>query len=120
MLFFSVAVRPQACQVTIKGLQGFSQSDIEAIFEEAVGAPPLEVSVIDNPNRTRGLAFVKFDTPELARAVRHSPSRAVNRTYGCRRDGEREGTSGRGNILGDGESGIGLGSTQKGRGGNSS
>lgn len=59
----------QACTVVIKGLQGFPKSDIEAIFEEAVGTAPIEVKVIENPNRTRGTAFVKFDTPELARAV---------------------------------------------------
>lgn len=59
----------QARTVVIKGLQGFPKSDIAAIFEEAVGTAPVEVNVIENPNRSRGTAFVKFDTPELAREV---------------------------------------------------
>eukprot|EP00903_Cladosiphon_okamuranus_P019484 g17917.t1 len=59
----------EARQVTIKGLQGFPEGDITAIFEEAVGVAPVEVNIIENPNRTRGMAFVKFETPELARAA---------------------------------------------------
>eukprot|EP00752_Nemacystus_decipiens_P002808 g2620.t1 len=59
----------EACRVTIKGLQMFSESDIATIFEDAMGARPEKVDVIDNPNRSRGLAFVTFETPELARAA---------------------------------------------------
>lgn len=40
-----------------------------AIFEEAVGTAPVRVNVA--PNRTRGLAFAKFETPELAEKVRN-------------------------------------------------
>ncbi|CAM9776930.1 unnamed protein product, partial [Ectocarpus fasciculatus] len=61
----------EARTVTIKGLQGFPRSELVSIFEEAVGAAPVEVNIIENPNRSRGLAFIKFETPELARAALH-------------------------------------------------
>ncbi|CAN0195523.1 unnamed protein product [Pylaiella littoralis] len=59
----------KTCVVTIKGLQGVPENRVFAIFEEAVGIAPLSVKVIENPNRTRGLAFVTFETPEQARAA---------------------------------------------------
>ncbi|CAB1117071.1 unnamed protein product [Ectocarpus sp. CCAP 1310/34] len=61
----------ESCTVTIKGLHGFPEGEVVAIFEEAVGAAPVEVNIIENPNRSRGLAFVKFETPDLARAALH-------------------------------------------------
>lgn len=56
-----------------------------AIFEEAVGAAPVEVKIIENPNRSRGLAFIKFETPDLARAVRKNAEER-----GGNREGDRE------------------------------
>lgn len=87
--------------MTIKGLQGFAQNDIAAIFEEAVGAAPVEVKIVENPNRTRGLSFITFDTPELARAVRHTHTKR-------RREGrgEREREIG-GHAVGSGWGGRG-------------
>ncbi|CBJ25446.1 G-rich sequence factor 1 [Ectocarpus siliculosus] len=61
----------EACTITIKGLQGFPESEVVAIFEEAVGAAPVEVKIVENPNRSRGLAFIKFEMPDLARAALH-------------------------------------------------
>ncbi|CAM9917650.1 unnamed protein product [Scytosiphon promiscuus] len=69
----------EARTVVIKGLQGFHESDITSIFEEAVGTAPIEVNVIENPNRSRGMAFVKFSAPELAReALNLDGSRVEN------------------------------------------
>lgn len=51
-------------------MKGISDEDLMQILEEEVGTAPVSIRVADNPNRSQGLAFADFSTPEEANKVR--------------------------------------------------